>query len=234
MRTFLVAAMAASLLALGAGPAAGRVSMQAQSAALADTRAATTAKVISPCSDGAYNLIGAKWTDTLKWQFRAGSTPAGLSRTGVESVLKQAFANVTGARNDCGLGDNVSATAAYTGTTTRKPSCSTYDGYNVIGFKSLSGGTLARTCYWMMGDRIIEADIIINSNSAWALSVAGCLRRSLLEATMTHEVGHAFGLDHVAELTHGRLTMSPMLDALCNNNESTLGLGDVRGLEALY
>jgi hypothetical protein len=234
MRAFLVAAFAASMLMLPAAPAMGRATMHADSADIAPSGSATNAQVLSPCSDGAYRLIGAKWTDTLKWQFRAGSTPASLSRSGVEGVLKQAFSNVTSARNDCGLGDNVSATASYVGTTTRKPSCSTNDGVNVVGFKSLSRSTLARTCYWMMGDRIVEADIMINSNSAWALSVAGCLRRSLLEATMTHEVGHAFGLDHVAELTHGRLTMSPMLDALCNNNESTLGLGDVRGLEALY
>jgi hypothetical protein len=120
------------------------------------------------------------------------------------------------------------------GQTTRRPACSSYDGYNVVGFKSLSGNTLAVTCYWTMSGRIVEADIQINNNEAWALSTVGCLRKSLLEATMTHEVGHAFGLGHVSELTHGRLTMSPLLDGLCNNNESTLGLGDVRGLEALY
>ena len=55
-----------------------------------------------------------------------------------------------------------------------------------------------------------------------------------LEATMTHEAGHVFGLGHIGERRHGRLTMSPFLNGPCENSEATLGLGDVRGLEALY
>jgi hypothetical protein len=56
----------------------------------------------------------------------------------------------------------------------------------------------------------------------------------MLEAVLTHEAGHVFGLAHVGESRHGRLTMSPYIDGVCNNQESTLGLGDLRGLEALY
>jgi hypothetical protein len=234
MRQLLAAIMAGSVLMLSATPAAAEPTFHAEEMRVAGAATTASSSSLNPCSDGAYKLMGAKWTSPLAWYFRASSTPAGLNRGAVEGVLKNAFANITGARNDCGLGDNVSASAAYQGQTTRRPACATYDGYNVVGFKSLSGNRLAVTCYWTMGGRIVEADIQINSNQPWALSLVGCLRRSLLEATMTHEVGHAFGLDHVGELTHGRLTMSPVLDGLCNNNESTLGLGDVRGLEALY
>ena len=46
--------------------------------------------------------------------------------------------------------------------------------------------------------------------------------------------GHAYGLDHVGEVNHGRLTMSTFIDGTCENQESTLGLGDMKGLEALY
>jgi hypothetical protein len=237
MSKVLAAAFAAAVLISAAAPAAAAPVVHAETLILG-TRGATAGTTsntyVNPCSDSAYQLIGAKWAETLQWYFRARSTPSGLSRSGVAGVIKQAFANVTGARNDCGLPDRVSAAASYKGTTARRPSCSSYDGYNVVGFKSLSSDKLAITCYWTLNGKIVDADILINNNVSWSLSLATCTKRSMLEATLTHEVGHAFGLDHVSEAGHGRLTMSPVLDGLCNNNESTLGQGDVLGLEKLY
>jgi hypothetical protein len=104
----------------------------------------------------------------------------------------------------------------------------------VVGFRSLPVDVLARTCWWVRNGRIVEADIQINNRHAWALSLSGCRFQPMLEAVMTHEVGHAFGLGHVSESRHGRLTMSSRLDGPCNNQEATLGLGDMRGLEKLY
>ena len=49
----------------------------------------------------------------------------------------------------------------------------------------------------------------------------------------THEFGHAFGLGHVAEGLHANLTMAPYI-LPCQNSESRLGLGDLRGLQAEY
>jgi predicted Zn-dependent protease len=86
-----------------------------------------------------------------------------------------------------------------------------------------------------MGSFITEADIKINSRYVWAATVATCKnRQELIEPTVTHEVGHVYGLGHVGERKHPLLTMSTASDGPCNNAASTLGLGDMKGLEALY
>jgi hypothetical protein len=188
-----------------------------------------------PCEDGAFNTFGARQTNTYKWSFKASSAPSALNKSSVAAVLQKAFHNVTGAHNDCGRADKINATHEYLGTTTRGPNCGSPDGHNVVGFGRLAPGVLAVTCYWITGGRIVEADMKITTRESWALSTASCHGdMPLLEATITHEAGHVYGLGHVGERRHGRLTMSPFLDGPCNNNESTLGLGDMLGLESLY
>ena len=56
----------------------------------------------------------------------------------------------------------------------------------------------------------------------------------MMESLVIHEVGHAYGLGHVSENRHGRLTMSGYIDGLCENQETTLGKGDMLGLESLH
>jgi hypothetical protein len=182
----------------------------------------------------------ARWKHTLNWSFRASSVPAGLSASTALSSIRHAFGNVTGARNDCGRADNVSATSHYLGTTTRKPAvssngtCGSPDGHSVVGFAPLGSYYAGFTCIWWNGNEIVEADMRLGSNTNWATSLNGCFNQLMLEALVTHEAGHAFGLAHVSEAKHGRLTMSVYIDGLCENQESTLGLGDMKGLEALY
>lgn len=202
----------------------------------ADATAGVTATASpSACADTAYSLTGGRWATTLRWSFRASSTPAGLDSAAALKAIGRGFRNIVAARNDCGRPDRVSATHSYEGATSRKPSCNTMDGRNVVGFRSLPMDVLARTCWWTIGGRIVEADIQINSEINWATSLATCsFGEVMLPAVMTHEVGHAYGLGHVGERRHGRLTMSTRLDGPCNNQEATLGLGDLLGLQQLY
>lgn len=236
MATFKALACAVALAIAAAASGAVAAPSVAAHVAVGSSNQTSAGQTASPpaCADTAYNLTGPRWQETLKWTFNARSTPSRLRRSAVVGALKRAFSNVTNANNDCGLALTLTASASYIGTTTRSAKCGSYDGHNVISFRELPSGTMARACWWSINGRMVEADIQINKNKPWALSLASCRRQPLLEATMTHEIGHAFGLGHVAESGHGRLTMSPVLDGLCNNNESTLGLGDVLGLKQLY
>jgi hypothetical protein len=107
-----------------------------------------------------------------------------------------------------------------------------------VGFGKLSGegrDTIALMCPFGTADRTYFAHIVLGSRVAWALSTDTCRGdQELMEPTLTHEIGHAFGLGHVGEGQHGDLTMSTRSNGPCHDEESTLGLGDVLGLEELY
>ena len=188
-----------------------------------------------PCADSAFKLLGAKWPQgSYEWSYNAASTPNYLGALATRRLISKSFTNVTTAQNNCGIADDVDATHTFLGNTSSRARCASRDHNNVIGFKSLDFGVLAVTCFWTFNGRMVEADMQITTREHWALSKATCDSEPLLEATVTHEAGHVYGLDHVGERRHGRLTMSPFLDGPCNNNEATLGRGDIRGLQQLY
>ena len=72
-------------------------------------------------------------------------------------------------------------------------------------------GILAVTCTRRIGSFFAEADIKINSRYSWAATVKTCHNQELIEPTLTHEVGHVFGLGHVGERKHPLLTMSNVI-----------------------
>jgi hypothetical protein len=194
-----------------------------------------------PCGDRSFAENGGHWGATFRWSFRAISTPSGIKKRAAARALVRAAHNIVGARNDCGLADHVGAAQHYLGRTKARTgieddsTCGDPDGRNVVGFGTLSPEDMAVTCWWTQDGKTIEADVKFNkANYRWVTKVpSDCLLAWSVEAVATHEFGHAFGLDHVDEAQHGALTMSPLI-APCQSQESTLGLGDIRGLRAEY
>jgi hypothetical protein len=105
----------------------------------------------------------------------------------------------------------------------------------VVGFGTPPSGYLGMTCWWTMSGIIFESDMRLNKAyyHFYVNKPSSCSNRYSIEAVVTHEFGHAFGLAHVSETYHPSLTMSTVIRS-CQASESTLGLGDVRGLNALY
>jgi hypothetical protein len=163
-----------------------------------------------------------------------------MSATTAEAALKQAMKNITQSRNDCGLPDEVSASASYLGRTTRgtrigsSSSCSVTDNHNVVAFGDLSSSTVGFTCWWYQGTRTVEADVQLNKNDfSWVVAGQPCVNSFVVQGVATHEFGHVFGLGHVSQSNHANLTMSTAIYP-CDNSDASLGLGDVLGLRAHY
>jgi len=189
------------------------------------------------CADPTYTLDDTYWPNGYAWWFDDDSVPQEYDRDLVLEVVKRAFDNITSARNDCGLPDNVTATSDYRGITS-DDACQGTTFRNVVGFGKLprSSDILAYMCpFYSTSGNVPYAHIPINSNVDWSLRPRTCSFGEWdLETTLTHEVGHVFGLGHVGERRHGDLTMSTISNGACDTEELTLGLGDILGLEELY
>ena len=194
------------------------------------------------CNDPAFNSLGYRVSQGLRYRFNRSTTPRNLARPAVIKAIRRGGANMTGADNSCHLGDHVSATLGYEGRTglsanvREDGSCGGNDGVNVTSFGDLPSA-LAVTCVFFRNGEVTSSDLQINKvDYRWTTKPGSrsCKRMWDLEAVVTHERGHTFGLGHVPEDSHRNLTMSPAINGTCQSSERTLGRGDVLGLESKY
>lgn len=196
------------------------------------------------CSDGAYKLYGTKWKSTLEWSLNAASAPSNVGADAAETKIKGSANNITTIRNDCNIKDNVPAAHKYLGRTSKKAGitadgkCSGTDSANVVDFGDLPSGYLGLACFWYRQEsgrnRTVEADLRLNKveHKWYATKPSNCSNVFSIEQVATHEWGHAFGLGH-PDGSHPNLTMGPSTGP-CVNDDATLGLGDIKGLQSLY
>lgn len=235
----------------------GRVFVDTGNSVEAPTDAELSAAAASPgeCSDTAYNhaTVGGqkyRWTTTFGWYFHSSTTPGEISAGNALNDLQHATENMKWANNNCGRADNIGATSTYLGTTSADAdinsdlTCGGASGKSVVGFGTYnSSSVLAAACTYATLNpggtyaTAVESDVKYNKGDfEWFTGSipSGCSGRYSVEAVGTHERGHTFGLGHVSEESHGKLTMSTALNGPCQKSEATLGLGDMLGMEALY
>lgn len=203
------------------------------------------------CSQTGYVHASHRWYQTYNWYLK-DTAPSGLTISSTEQAVRASVAAITNAKNDCGIGDNVTASHNFQARTSRginitsSGSCGTFDNYNVVGFGPLPDSYLGVACWWYQDTgkawkEAVEADSKLNSSYYyWRVGTASLTceldnpQRWGVENVMTHEAGHIFGMGHPSETTDGDQTMSPYAEAPCDDRESTLGKGDVTGLDTKY
>lgn len=208
-----------------------------------------SARARSPreCQDAAYTDTDFRESTGLSYTFARSTTPPELRPAVAEREIVRGGENVTQTRNRCGLDDEVPVELAYLGDSENRADisggaqCSGNEGTSEVSFGDLPRGILAVACTVRIinpdgYDEVFESDVEVNRDDfAWTArpQSRSCRNRYDLQSVMTHERGHTFGLEHVGERAHGRLTMSTIIRS-CTNAERTLGLGDVLGLDRKY
>lgn len=212
---------------------------------------------LAPCADDNFNTysMNPKVKAKQPWFFKASSTPASMTAAESLTAIKAGTRNIVTGNNDCQLPDPLSQTAPYKGATTRGTGisvagtgssrtnmCGRANGVNVVDFGSLAG-ELGLTCWRIRMNTIdfryyiVEADIRLMKSAPWTLSPndPACSNRFDLQGLVTHERGHAFGLDHAdsGRDAHSHQTMY-VAPYPCSSYWRTLGLGDHSGLAFLY
>ena len=209
--------------------------------AVADADAAASP---GACSDGAYATADQKEYGTYNWYIGDGDMPGGLDRNRALLYFADSIYRIESSHNNCGLADQVGASAHYAGTTAYEAdvsdhgTCTARDGKSTWDAGNLAGA-IASTCSWTwptpgVKNDLREADVRFNihDHDFTTQPTTSCSGKYDILSVGTHEAGHVFGLQHVGT-GHANLTMYPSADP-CVTKMRTLGKGDVNGLRSIY
>jgi hypothetical protein len=198
------------------------------------------------CSELGVQYLGFLWVTPLNWYYNESTASrAGLDGPTTLTNIRQANSNMTLGMNNCGWSQTgFGAYGSYQGTTSKYANINSAgqctsnfpDGQNTVSwgpFDSSAPTTLAQTCYdYDPSTKYAnEADTYIGSNRAIVNTLpADCLDQYDLQTIMTHEWGHAYGLDH--ETTGPDEVM--FITAYDCSLRRHLGEGDYNGMATLY
>lgn len=167
--------------------------------------------------------------NTMNWSYNDANRPAGAPSKA--AVIAQIQASMAKWSAVCNISFN------YVGETSNVPNVGgggqPYDGVNVIGWdpSGLSAPTTGVANVWFFqgsgGQRGSFVDADIRLNAAYSVTYTP----PFLDGTITHEVGHAIGLQHSD--VSGQLMSGPPLTTY-DNGRTDLAADDIAGCVALY
>jgi hypothetical protein len=181
-----------------------------------------------PCGDGSsqYSLSQRKWNSfPVSYYVNSNAVTSGVDRSAARQAIVNAFNTIDK--------ENHPSVTFFTRTLDSsnakiKVSWAAIDG---------SGGAIARTTVWYnTATKVISrAEIVFDTANKWFISskssCAGIAGSPFdIRNVATHEIGHAIGLGHASDT---KLTMYGSA-AQGETLKRSLGIGDQRGIDAIY